>query len=342
MNPPQATVRRPGFMKRLAMAASALLGPFHVVAVLAYFILRFQGRGDVWFIDATSFVLPWMLLTAVLFIPGAAWRRSPPLLILISIPLAIFVLLYGRLFIPNRPKANSDESITVMTYNVWGERVHRGSLDASLRRFEPDIVGLQEVPDDLARHLEGRWAERFPYQIIERGKGLLSRHPIRHYEALELGDEEAPVLAQYVELDVRGQIIGVINVHTHTPVLIGTHPAGLPIGVPTDLVDRWRDWEVRELTQAIEGIGGPLIVLGDFNLTDQQLVYASISESLRDVHREVGWGMGFTRTPFPGSGIAMWRIDYVFHSPDLVAVESQFGEFGGSDHRPLIAQLAFR
>jgi endonuclease/exonuclease/phosphatase (EEP) superfamily protein YafD len=38
----------------------------------------------------------------------------------------------------------------------------------------------------------------------------------------------------------------------------------------------------------------------------------------------------------------MWRIDYVFHSTDMVAVSATTGDYGGSDHRPVIAKLDFR
>jgi len=37
----------------------------------------------------------------------------------------------------------------------------------------------------------------------------------------------------------------------------------------------------------------------------------------------------------------MWRIDYVFHSPDLLAFSTAVGDYSGSDHRPVIARLGF-
>ena len=99
---------------------------------------------------------------------------------------------------------------------------------------------------------------------------------------------------------------------------------------------------MRDLLSRIVEIDGPLIVIGDFNLTDQQSIYAPLTRHLRDSHRESGWGMGFTFTRFRRLGLPMWRIDYVFHSSDLVALSSTMGDFGGSDHRPVIAKLAFR
>jgi endonuclease/exonuclease/phosphatase (EEP) superfamily protein YafD len=51
--------------------------------------------------------------------------------------------------------------------------------------------------------------------------------------------------------------------------------------------------------------------------------------------------MGFTFTRFRSIGLPLWRIDYVLHSPDLVSLRAVVGDYGGSDHRPVMAELAF-
>ena len=98
---------------------------------------------------------------------------------------------------------------------------------------------------------------------------------------------------------------------------------------------------MRDILTRVDQIEGPLVVLGDFNLTDQQSLYPALTRRLRDAHRDSGWGLGFTFTRFPSIGLPMWRIDYVFHSTHLVAVRTTVGNYGGSDHRPVIADLAF-
>jgi len=76
-------------------------------------------------------------------------------------------------------------------------------------------------------------------------------------------------------------------------------------------------------------------------LIDQQSLYPALMRRLLDAHREAGWGMGFTYTRFRGLKLPMWRIDYVLHTPDLAAVRTTVGEYGGSDHRPVLAELGF-
>ncbi len=90
----------------------------------------------------------------------------------------------------------------------------------------------------------------------------------------------------------------------------------------------------------MEDIEGPLIVLGDFNMTESQVVYGELTQTLLDAHKEVGSGLGNTRTPLRGIGPATWRIDFVFYTSDFQALSTDLGAFGGSDHRPVVAELA--
>ena len=88
---------------------------------------------------------------------------------------------------------------------------------------------------------------------------------------------------------------------------------------------------------------GPIILMGDFNLTDQTRHYSQITRTLTDVYREAGWGLGHT---FPAGGfyprvpLPLIRIDYIFHSRELAGLEARTGDSVGSDHIPVIARLS--
>jgi endonuclease/exonuclease/phosphatase family metal-dependent hydrolase len=84
-------------------------------------------------------------------------------------------------------------------------------------------------------------------------------------------------------------------------------------------------------------------------MTDLMAAYEKLTTTLRDVHRERGWGLGHTFLIPRGFGfpsdvnLPVQRIDYIFHSPDIDATDSQVlsGE-GGSDHLPVMAQFDLR
>jgi vancomycin resistance protein VanJ len=98
---------------------------------------------------------------------------------------------------------------------------------------------------------------------------------------------------------------------------------------------------------------GPVILAGDANATPQSDVYRMLAGWLKDSWAEAGYGLGHT---FPanresgGTGLSyngiplppgLFRIDYVFHSVDLKAINAFVAPYNGySDHRALTVILA--
>lgn len=334
-------IKRPRFLRRLAFAAANLLTPLHAAFILAYFALRWLGRSDLWFVDALGYVLPWLFLPLVALWPLALLRRSRVLLAIAGVPTALFLLTYGELYLPRWPVRAAGPTFTVMAYNVLYLNTDVEGVAGQIAAHAPDLVALRELEPPMARALESRFAGQYPYRYFEPGCGFFSRFSVREYEAFQLVAGEGDWVQRFV-LDVEGRSLNVLSVHPRSPPLRGFHPFGLPLGIPTGFDNTKRDADVRALLARLDGMETPLVVLGDFNLADQQALYPAFTRRLRDAHRESGWGLGFTFTRFPRLGLPIWRIDYVFHSPDLVALSTTVGDWGGSDHRPVIARLAFR
>jgi endonuclease/exonuclease/phosphatase (EEP) superfamily protein YafD len=330
-----------GFFKRLTVAGLNLLTPLQTGLLVTYYILRELGGGDLWFIDALSYILPWLYLPFIILLPGILLlRRTRMMLILIAIPITLFCLTYGRLYLPCSSVHSRGPTFTVMTYNVLWTNKHADRLAAAIEEQAPDIVGLQEIMPSMGFALQERLAERYPYRQLENSYGILSRFPILQYGFYPLGDGRSWV--QQIMLEIDGHQVNLLNAHPRSPPLEGFHPFGLPLGIPTGFLNQGRDADIRYLLRRIDRLEDPLVVIGDFNLTDQQIMYKPLISRLKDAHRERGWGMGFTFSRFPNIGIPMWRIDYVFYSPDIVALRVTTGDYGGSDHRPVIAELGFR
>ena len=96
---------------------------------------------------------------------------------------------------------------------------------------------------------------------------------------------------------------------------------------------------------------GALLLMGDFNTNDTDVNYPLIAAQLHDSYREVGWGMGFTGPDWSHpqsqegpSFIPMHqRGDYIFHNQYFLPVETRvWPTSGGSDHRPVWAELALK
>jgi vancomycin resistance protein VanJ len=148
---------------------------------------------------------------------------------------------------------------------------------------------------------------------------------------------------------VEGQSIVIYNVHP-------THP-GMTTVAFFDASLRRR--EFTDLLNRIQSETLPVIMMGDFNLTDLSLEYRQISSTLTDTFREVGQGLGYTFPDFREARVSdsieiipdnfpehlptplLMRLDYVFHSEEFTGVTAYvYHTSSGSDHRPLVVTLA--
>jgi endonuclease/exonuclease/phosphatase (EEP) superfamily protein YafD len=114
----------------------------------------------------------------------------------------------------------------------------------------------------------------------------------------------------------------------------------------------WRDRYSRIAALLEEDVlaeNGPVILAGDFNAPDRSQMYGMVSSKLANAHGERGFGFGFTypafvRSPFgPVPAVPLVRIDHIFFTDHFVAVRAgTIDDSGGSDHRPVFAELAIR
>ena len=288
------------------------------------------------------------LPAAFIWLPFAILRRRRISIALGAASLVAFVWLFGNGIVrsdPDPPPAGAAE-VVVLTYNLGNGLATPEKLIPVLRSSGADIIGLEEVTPETELALSSGLADLYPYQALYGmgipGKGLLSRYPILQNELLELNPGR-PDLRAIVDFD--GMQITIIVAHPPPP---GLRRTGIqPREGTAEQVDA--------LIAIIEETKGPLIVLGDFNVTRLHDAYRRLEDAdLRDVYRLVGDGLGYTMpTRFAslaesGSPLGdiplppVLRIDYVWISRDWYPVDAWIAEKAGSDHRPVGARLAIQ
>jgi endonuclease/exonuclease/phosphatase family metal-dependent hydrolase len=220
--------------------------------------------------------------------------------------------------------------LRVVVYNVRGFRDGFERLVRLIRRFEPDVVLLNETG--------GRWRlRRFagalglevagdPWSPLRRRvkDAVLVRPPWRIVEHHQHRFEGGPWLYPRGAL-----IVGLERGGTRTSVL-ATHLGLRP---------RERLAHARALVALVEGVDPPVIAGGDLNEEPDGRAVGLLSERLRDAWLLGGDADGET---FPADEPAA-RIDYLFVSETIV-VERVLVPPGpdareASDHRPLVAEL---
>ena len=235
------------------------------------------------------------------------------------------------------------ENLETLTFNTgWGISP-TSTIEQILSEQTADIIGIQEATTDEVERFDQYLRDHYPYQVFDpsgTGIGLVSKYEIVQEKWLQPPTNGRPIL--HAKLDLNNQVVDVFVAHIAWPSL-STEPN---FGIPNGLNEYWQAREIYFLQEHAEAAGGPVIIMGDFNMSDQSHSYKELSGKFGDAFRDGGWGLGFT---FPnyrrvlGREIKtpLLRIDYIFYDERLTIQHAEVFCFeGGSDHCALMASFA--
>jgi endonuclease/exonuclease/phosphatase (EEP) superfamily protein YafD len=225
-------------------------------------------------------------------------------------------------------------SLRACAINVLYSNTHYERVASFLRTVRPDVVVLVEITPTWRSALAGL-GSAFPYQYyaagllqrtngtIQRGVLLLSRWPIERAVTWQLGSRTEP--AVIATLVIRGRALQLIGVH-----------AAWPLG---GSIQSERNRQLRELAALARSTPGPLLVMGDLNVSPFSPQFEALlaSSGLRSAAEGEGWQPTWP-TFLPLAGI---QIDHALVSAALPVLGFGRGPGVGSDHRPILVDLAF-
>jgi endonuclease/exonuclease/phosphatase (EEP) superfamily protein YafD len=315
-------------------------------ALVVLLAVRFGvGDSSPWPFALNAFLLYGFVPLPLVLIAGILNGRRD-LVLIVAFAAAVWLYLWGGLFVPRAPPAASGSSLIVFSYNVFGYNFDAAEVIRVIEDSGADVVSLNELNMENAAAIERELKPLYPYQWLVpkpgvTGSGFLSRHRFERGEPLPLGSHGWVGAPMAIEL-----VVGQRRV-----TIVGFHASAGP-----DRVAK-REQQARALADYADRHSGALVLLGDLNATDQNSAYAVVTDKARDAWREAGRGFGHT---FPSTVLAAprgaraaslltsvvppWlvRIDYVFYSEQLEAIDARLSESGGSDHRGVIATLVLK
>lgn len=339
---------RPARLLRQAVLGA---GISYAGAVLGYALLRpLLGERTGW-IELADDLEPWAYLPAPAVAILGAVLGSGGLAAGGAAVAATCGVRWGHRFLRRSPAAASvrpASDLTVMTFNTLAWQREGRDLEGSIAQADPDIVGLQEIGPRGAEYLVRAFADRLPYHYVAHsatssGAAVLSRYPLR--EAVAFRASSHGHWWQRMTIDTPAGPITYLNLHTRIPHIRTTHRMCLGRRIPLEFHAEVRRNEIRKLMGILEKVDGPVIVGGDFNLTERSQDYRLLSTRLQDAYRSVGAGLGHTfpsRGSFPRAFPAPWpvlRLDYVWHSQHFAPSWAYRGDPGQSDHHPIVVGL---
>jgi endonuclease/exonuclease/phosphatase (EEP) superfamily protein YafD len=286
-----------------------------------------------------------LLMMAFIWLAVCLIRRRLIPAAVAALSVIYFVVFYGTLFLPRTVASISGTPIRLLTYNIHSEDTLFDPMIALIRQSNADIVLFQELSVQAAARFKTDLSADYPYQAFHAdpdmpyiGQGILSRYPI-------LSDDywrnELP--------DTLGQLQVEININGTHLTLYNAHPIPAFLENEKLFLVEAHERELRSILDRAAKDQGPLLIAGDFNMTDQSDAYQEITARYHDSWRDVGWGLGFTFPDYsePNAGpIALnflrplFRLDYVFHNDQVLPIEAHvWPNSGGSDHHPLFVQF---
>ncbi len=268
--------------------------------------------------------------------------RARPLTLAALLLLPAALCLYSP-----RTDARAHTRLRVMTYNIhvgvgMDKRQDLARIAEVIRRARVDLVGLQEVDRGVERTgrvdeirelarltgMEYAFAHNLNYQGGQYGVAVLSRFPILsidHRRYLNTREAERRGFVR-VEVEVKGRRLSFVTTH-----LDWQHEDG-------------REYEARQLLDALAAIHQPLVVTGDFNEEPEAGAYRLMlkagfadawAQSRAGTSEHAGEGM-----TYPADKTSK-RIDYVFYRVDgtIRTRAATVLDTQASDHRPLVVVL---
>jgi len=217
--------------------------------------------------------------------------------------------------------------IRLLVGNVLMENKSFDQYLAQIKEIAPDIVFLVETHDvwrDKLKDLETEYAYTYALPLPDfNGMLFYSRYPILQVEERYLVQAHIPSLT--IDLDVG---------HTWPLKFYGVHPR--PPRPEDDTADL--DKELSFIANEVGHLSVPVIVTGDLNdvgWSSTTKRFLRMSGLLDPRH-----GRGLFNSYNAKNPIIRWPLDHVFHSKHFSLITMKRLEPCGSDHFPLLINLA--
>jgi endonuclease/exonuclease/phosphatase (EEP) superfamily protein YafD len=273
-----------------------------------WFLLRDLGGP----VEAVAVLLPLLVLVALVVLLGiAAGRRRRTLL-----PVAASLLVFGLVsvlgpLLPHRGPPPVDPVSLVSANLYWDNSTPDAAVNALLA-VRADVEVAVETTSANRETLE-QVDTAHPYSATDDENLVRSRYPV----TAMLDPAHVPALRiRRVTIEAPAGAFVLFAVHALNPLSESTFASQLV-------------W-VHRLLAAATHEALPVVIAGDFNMSDRQLGYRLLASHMRDAVTAGGWGR-----PTYSDGIwapLFLRIDHVFVPRTWCAANGRTVDLPGSDH----------
>lgn len=290
--------------------------------------------------------------TLVLF--GPRWLCAlplPPLAALAAVyerkllpPLAVaaVVILLGMMsFNVSLPtSARGGRTLRVLTCNVEKKAIRPELLAKAIDDAQADVVALQEFSRGTPLIWPADW------YVIERHEFILaSRFPIVERDSMARPGQPWELAGVGYTLKLPEGEAHVFNLHLESPRLgleaVLSRRRGIDFGRTGELnrlIER-RALESERVARWIAEQTGPKLIVGDFNMPPESVIFRRDWLGYADAFSRAGFGFGFTKNSEKDGWSYGARIDHILVNSPWRVLRAWVGGNVGSDHLPLAAEV---
>jgi endonuclease/exonuclease/phosphatase (EEP) superfamily protein YafD len=262
------------------------------------------------------------LLACVLTL--AAWRKAKHALVCLVL-LMIPAVRLAPLYLPARVPTGGT-TLRVAAFNILGTNNRYADAVAWIKSADPDFIYLPETNGAWGRGLKPL-DQTLPFTVDKFidgnfGFSFRSKYPVTRHEIHFLGSMEIPLLEAVVATP-HGEV-----------TVFGAHPVP-PV---TGFWANERDTYLSSFSAIASQTKGRLVILGDLNATRWS---HSLKPFFAQGIRDTAHGHGFSATWMRENPLMAVPIDHIFARGFAGTIRHWTGPALGSDHRPVVADLAW-
>lgn len=216
----------------------------------------------------------------------------------------------------------ADLQVRLLSFNIFQGRWTGEDLLTMVREQQPEILFLQEVPKEFFETHEAAIREMFPHVLYHNDLLLATTLNTVEMRRIELTKRRSML---HAVVEVEGTRLDVFNTH-------------LSVARITNFLPRLhvQQRQVDEVLTHLDGVSGPFIIAGDFNVPLHSTAFKRFTARFHDARTVAGeTGLGYTfNTCLP-----MTTIDHCF-GRGVQFLSRQALPVWLSDHRPIRIEFA--
>lgn len=215
--------------------------------------------------------------------------------------------------------------LRVFQSNVLFKNKKYSQVISLVREEKPDIAVFIEVSKAWAKELTAL-KDLLPYAVVHQdsnkfGTAVYSRFPLKNVSIEEFQGPRKTVIGS---IKYEGKNLLIMATHPHYPVRKKTFTE--------------RNMQLAAMADYLEKVNNPVVVMGDFNVTMWSPFYQRFIEKTKLKNARSGFGVQPTWPSL--MPLLAIPIDHCLVSPNIQVIKTRTGRNVGSDHLPIITDLA--